>query len=103
MEALLARHTPPGTPLAEAQAFVRDRLEHDEPYNDRVTVYPAPGENLKAKRFDQPLALKAFKVHIGWQRELGMLGFRTDYSAWYFFDADDRLLAVKIEREIDGL
>jgi hypothetical protein len=103
MEAALARHTPVGTPLAEVQAFVRERLTHDGPYTSYVKVYPTPGEGYEARRHDQPLAMKMFSVHLGWYRSLVVLGFRTDYSAVYFFDADDRLLAVKIWREIDGL
>ena len=114
MEAVLAKHTPPGTPLlpgrmarrplAEVQAFIRDRLVHP---TDRLRPAPFlidfsnPLDEMRLRQFKQPLATKCLQIYLGLHRPL--LGFRSDYDALYFFGDSDRLLAVKIHRTIDGL
>ncbi|MEI6862769.1 MAG: hypothetical protein WCL04_11035, partial [Verrucomicrobiota bacterium] len=104
MEATLAKHTPPGTPLADVQAFIRDRLVHP---TDKLHLAPRLIDFSKAydemllRGFNQPLATKFLQVYLGLHRPL--LGFRSDYDALYIFGDDDRLLAVKIRRTIDGL
>ncbi len=101
MEAVLAQHTPVAMGLADVQAFVKNRLVLDHPYDGRGGVFPEPGGNYLAKEFSQPLAVKCLSVHVGRYRPL--LGFGTDYEAVYFFDKADRLLSARIRKTVDGL
>ncbi len=101
IEVALSQLTPAGTPLAEVEAILKDRLthEHDTRYDDHVTSLPHGG-NYLTKQFSQPLAVKLIAVKVGSYRSIFS---STAVLAYFFFDKDDHLLPVRAEKQNDAL
>ena len=101
IEVALSQLTPASTPRAEVEAILKDCLthEHDTRYDDHVTSLPQ-GRNYLTKQFSQPLAVKLIAIKVGSYRSIFS---STVVLAYYFFDKDDHLLPVRVEKQNDAL
>lgn len=102
----LLRITPIGTSMEDVIRIANDNDRWEVKYTDMnygFTLYPNSSFPSRAHPRTSPrstvIGEKSMRVHLG---TFDMI-IRFDVTAWYAFDADGKLIEIRVRREFDVL